>query len=120
MQVFDNKFFMSQIGFAGDITPPQLTGNVNNYAPTGLATSSVLRMTSDASRNVTGLTGGVDGRLVLLLNVGSFAIVLINESSSSTAANRFALGADLTIAAFGSVLLWYDSTSTRWRVAAKA
>lgn len=106
----------SSFALTADITPAQITANTNDYAPTGLATANTLRLSTDASRDLTGLTGGSDGRLMIVHNVGSNALVLKNESASSTAANRFALGgADVTLAANQSVTLQYDATSSRWR-----
>ena len=100
---------------SGDISPSQITANQNDYNPTGLSTASTLRLSSDASRDVTGLQGGADGRILVLLNVGAQNIVLKDESGSSTAAYRFALSADITVAADQAVILQYDSTSSRWR-----
>jgi len=104
----------------GDISPSQITADQNDYNPTNLATSTVLRLTSDATRNITGLQGGADGRIICLLNVGSNDIVLVNESASSTAGNRFTLAADFTMPPNESILLIYDSTSSRWRCVADA
>lgn len=102
--------------FSGDISPSQITADQNNYAPTGFSTATILRLNSDATRNITGLAGGSDGRTVFIHNVGSFNIVLKDESASSTAGNRFALTADVTLAADATSMLQYDSTSSRWRV----
>jgi hypothetical protein len=110
-----NADLLNAVYLSGDISPAQLVANTNNYAPTGLSTATTLRLSTDASRNLTGLSGGADGRLILIHNIGSFALVLIDESASSTAANRFALNADITLSADQSILLQYDSTSTRWR-----
>jgi hypothetical protein len=59
----------------------------------------------------------VDGEFHYLWNVGSQNIVLVNESASSTAANRFttSTGADLTVSANKVALIVYDGTSSRWR-----
>jgi hypothetical protein len=66
-------------------------------------------------RNVTGLQGGADGRLMIVRNIGSFDLVLKDQSASSTAANRFSFGgADVTVHAGASVFLQYDSTLSRW------
>ena len=102
----------------GDISPAQITADQHNYNPAGLASASTVRLTSDASRNITGLQGGLDGRLLLIHNVGTNAIVLKDESASSTAANRFALNSDITLEADQCAVLQYDSTSSRWRMAA--
>lgn len=102
----------------GDISPAQITSNQNDYTPTGLSTATTLRLNSDASRNITGLAGGADGRIIILANVGSFNIVLINQSASSVAGNRFILAnsADITLITNQDVMLQYDSTSSRWRL----
>lgn len=103
---------------SGDISPAQLTANTDDWNPTNLADASTIRFSTDASRNITGLQGGADGRLLVLHNIGSNNAVLKDESASSSAANRFALNADVTLGADQSALLQYDSTSSRWRLVA--
>jgi hypothetical protein len=103
------------VAVTGDISPPAITSNQNNYAPASLDSATVLRLSSDASRNITGLTGGADGRVLKLMNVGSNPLVLKNQDAASSAANRFAIGSDITLAADQAVGLIYDSTSQRWR-----
>lgn len=97
------------------VTPSQITADQNNYAP---GVGWFHRWSSDASRNVTGLSAGQDGQVIEIYNVGSDNIVLVNESASSTAANRFAnsTGADLTLTAGKCAEGRYDSTSARWRM----
>lgn len=98
-------------------TPAQITAAQNDYNPGGVSLQQ--RWSSDASRNVTGLSlGQVDGQVHVVTNVGAAAIVLVNESAASTAANRFttSTGADVTLAAKEQALLGYDGTSSRWRV----
>lgn len=101
-------------------TPAQITADQNNYNQWGAAYGRFLRLSSDASRSLTGLyaTGVADGQLHVIINVGAQNIVLVNESASSTAANRFhnTSGADITLAADQQALLIYDSTTARWRV----
>jgi hypothetical protein len=103
------------ITWSGDISPTQLVANTNDWAPTGFSTASTVRLSTDASRNVTGLAGGADGRIIVIHNVGSFNAVLTNEDAGSTAANRFLFGGDLTLATNTSITLRYDATSSRWR-----
>ena len=102
-------------GLSGDISPSQITGDQNDYNPTGLYTASTLRLSSDASRNITGLGWAWDGKIIIIHNVGSNNIVLVDESASSTAANRFAFSANKTLAADQSITLRYDATTSRWR-----
>jgi hypothetical protein len=108
----------ASFAFTGDITPSQITSNQNDYNPTSLSSASTLRLNSDAARDITGLAGGADGRLLILHNIGSQNIVLKDENASSSAANRFALNADVTLQADQAALLQYDSTSSRWRLIA--
>ncbi len=104
-----------KISATGDISPAQITADQNNYNPTSLSTSSTLRLNSDAARDITGLQGGSDGRLLYVHNVGSFNITLKTESGSSTAANRFLFAADIVLTPNKGATLQYDSTSSRWR-----
>lgn len=99
-----------------DISPAQLTANTNDWNPNGLATSTVIRFSTDASRDLTGIVGGADGRILLLINTGLFPLVLKHDITS-TAANRFYLpgSVDDVIMPGVSYLVWYDSTSSRWR-----
>lgn len=101
---------------SGVITPAQIVANTNDYNVDKLWLVSRLRLSTDASRNITGLFGGYDGRIIIIHNVGSFDIVLKNQDANSTAANRFVFGADLTVGAEQSVALWYDGVTARWRL----
>lgn len=95
-------------------TPAQLAAQADNYAPGDYA---VLRMSSDASRTITGISGGKKGRVLSILNVGAQSIVLAHQSASSLAANRIIspTAANITLGANDSAELYYDSTSLLWR-----
>jgi hypothetical protein len=102
----------------GDIAPT-ISADQNDWNPTGLSTASVLRTDGGAaSRNITGLAGGGDGRIVAIVNAGANNIVLKDANASSSASNRFGFGADITLAAKQSALLWYDATDSRWKLLA--
>lgn len=99
-------------------TPAQITADQNNYNPGG--TSYLQRWSSDASRNVTGLTFStiqVDGQTHVICNVGAQNIVLVHQSASSTAANRFfnSTAANLTVSANKCADVIYDNTTGAWR-----
>lgn len=96
-------------------SPSQITGNQNDYSLTG---ADIYRLSSDAARTITGISLASSGTIILLVNVGSFAITLSHQSASSTAANRIIVpwSGDCVIAAGASVTLVYDSTTSRWRV----
>lgn len=96
-------------------TPTQIGANQNDYA---IGTGDIFRISSDAARTITGIVAGTSGATILLVNVGSFAITLSHQSSSSTAANRIIVpwAGDCVIPASGAVSLYYDGTTSRWRV----
>lgn len=104
----------------GELTPAQITSNQNDFSTTDTDGNNVgvLRLSSDASRTITGLADGATGRFLYLMNVGANNIVLANQSGSSVAANRVitGTGANLTIQADDISFLYYDSTTARWRV----
>lgn len=102
---------------SGVISPAQLTANTDNWNPASLSTASVIRFSTDASRNITGLAGGASGRCILLVNTGSQDAVLVHDATS-TAANRFYCpnAANYTLKGKASVGLWYDNTASRWMV----
>lgn len=103
----------------GTISPAQIVANTDNYNPTGLSTARILRLSTDASRNLTGITFQVAGRRLLLCNIGAFDLVLVHDATS-TAANRFYCpgSANLTLNPNDAVEIWYDSVNSRWRVIA--
>jgi hypothetical protein len=104
------------VKLSGVISPAQLTANQDNWAPTGCDLATAIRASTDASRNITGLScSQADGMVITLHNIGSNDMVIVNESASSTAANRFAVGSDVTLTAGLSYSFRYDGTSSRWR-----
>lgn len=115
----DGSFMQSgAVAYAGIVSPATIGGNQNNYNPAGIATASVLRLTASAAYNITGLAGGTSGRLINIINIGSQNITLVNESGSSTIANRFAIGTNIVIGPSQGAILIYDGASSRWRVMA--
>ncbi len=98
------------------ISPSSLAADQNDYAPTGFSTAFYVRQDSSTVVNFTGWAGGTIGRLFEYTNISSLRHTFVNESSSSSAANRFALPANLVIEPGISKLFWYDTTSSRWRV----
>jgi hypothetical protein len=82
-----------------------------------------LASTATSGTVVSSLAGGVDGRVIVLVNNGAKNITLLNDDGATgTAANRFKFagvaGDNLIIAPDGVVTLVYDGTSTnhRWRL----
>lgn len=109
------------INLAASISPAALSGNVNDYNPTGLHTTNYVRLDAGAaSRLVTGLQAPASGSTVLaIVNIGAAnAIILKHQNTGSTAANRFIsdTGGDVILLHGQQAKCWYDSTTARWRV----
>jgi hypothetical protein len=103
------------LSLSGVVAPAPITANQNDYNPAGLGAAAVLQLSTDAARSISGLAGGAEGRALGLINVGSHPITLLDESPSSAAANRFALGGNLVVAGRQAALLRYDATAARWQ-----
>lgn len=106
----------------GILTPPGLgAGTTQNYAPTGLASAFVLRLSSSAGLTLGGLTGGANGRQMKICNADASTTLSISpEDAGSTAANRFATTAatNTNIAVGACVDFLYDGLAAagvgRW------
>lgn len=130
---FDHEHLVQFTTPTGDLPAPfavkrvvsvSITANQNDWNPGGdWPNVHSIRVTTDATRTITGLsaTGVSDGQLVLLENVGALRYTLTSESASSAAANRIVLpgGSSWTIQNDGGVWLRYDGTSQRWRPVAR-
>jgi len=99
----------------GVITPAQITADQSAYAPAGSGSASVMRISSDQRRTLTGMGNTVNGRIMTLINVGSFPIVFLSNNASASSANRFDIGARALLPD-ESITLIYDGTDTKWRL----
>jgi hypothetical protein len=95
-------------------TPAQITSNQNNYA---LATAEIVRLSTDAARDMTGIVAASDGTQRLLVNVGANDLTLKHQNAGSSAANRFFCqgAADIILNASLAADIFYDATSAFWR-----
>lgn len=109
---------------SGVLTPTALSGDVDDYDPPGLATASVLRIgLGGSARSMTGLMGGVSGRVIYIANIDTTAsadLTLVHDSGLSGVTSRFygAGNADVVVRNNGAALAVFDATSNHWRVAA--
>lgn len=106
----------SQLLLGTTITPLPISGLANNYAPADIDKATVLRISTLGQQTITGIAGGVNGRVLALMNVGSNDLILEDEGGPSTAANRFRLVSNTALPANGCILLVYDGEISRWRV----
>ena len=101
-------------------TEPTITTNTVDM-PIGSA--SYFKISASAADNIDGIAGGVDGRVVILVNTGSTNAITINSddvSHEATVANEIHLvggnGNSLILAPDGIMTLIYDGTLAKWRV----
>ncbi len=89
----------------------------NNWAPTGHATASAIYANgASVPRTITGLAGGVEGRVLFFVNRSASSYLFTSEDGLSTDINRFRTGnsATITCRTNGSVMLFY--ANTRWHL----
>lgn len=97
-------------------SPAQLTGNTDDWA---VGQYSFVRLDTDGAYDLTGVSGGLDGHVLVLVNVAASTMTVKNQDASSAAANRFQMntGADLALAQHNMMLAIYDGVTERWRAA---
>jgi len=100
----------------GVVTIAQWVANTDNFDASAY---DVVRVSSDAARNLTGVVGRPGGQDLTIQNVGSFTITLKNNVTS-TSSNRFLMAQDIALGANQNITLNYDLTSLKWRPKALA
>ena len=99
------------------ISPSQITADQDNNNPTGWADADLVRLDLDTGgRGITGFTAWTNGRPKTVVNASANFGYIACEHPDSTAANRVLGGTDHIIAPYGTLILDYDSTSSRVRV----
>lgn len=95
-------------------------GANNNVNTSAMSFNKITAPT--AAFSITGVSGGTDGRMIILYNATTFDMTIANESASSTAANRITTltGADVATTGGGTSILVYDAVDSRWILVAKA
>jgi hypothetical protein len=92
-------------------------GDNNNLDPGSRLVAQYNVSTSNC--DITGFSGGAEGRILLVCSAASLggALRLASESASSTAANRITAmaGGTLTLGDGQVAMLIYNSSATRWR-----
>lgn len=120
---FEREEFPAQVRLSGFLAPAALAGGTtNDWSPGGLDEAGGLRvaLSNTVGATLSGLAGGADGRMLVLLNNETSALktlTLSHEGGGSAAGNRFhfAGGAAVVVPAGGITTLWYDGALSRWR-----
>lgn len=97
------------------ITPSQITAQADNYAPTGWADATMIRLSADIDMDaITGFSAETSGEVKTLVNVGTYTIFIAPQHTSSTAANRVDYSEDIFLEPGEGMDIIYDGTLTRW------
>lgn len=111
-----------------DLEPSVITASPsadqNDYAPTGWAGCTTLRLTHTAPFVISGFAAGVAGERKRIVNcTAEYPIVICDEAvTSSSAANRVKVSATgylrghYLLLPGDAIVIEYDGTSSRWRV----
>lgn len=99
------------------VTAPTITGNQDNYSPTGWATATIVRLTTDGTPRVINGLATSTVRRKLLINVGPQIITLKHLASGQVAGNQIdtAGNSDFALHPGDAVTVVYDTTSAVWR-----
>jgi len=112
-------------GIAGDGFRSQKTSKIGgtlDYATTGtthnLAASdvAVIRYTGAGTAEWTGVTGGYDGRILVIVNGTANDLTLVNGSGSSTDINRFSLAGAASVVLGNQGGATFVYVASRWRM----
>jgi len=112
----------------GVLNVQQLRGKVQDHTTGGTQTitlaedTTVLRINCASTIELVGITGGYDGRILLIQNVGAGNTLAYHNNGLATAADRLWLDSNggfryLFNSGLGLALVMYDGTSERWRLA---
>ncbi len=98
-------------------TIAQFTADQNNFViPVDGAGRTILRMSTNASRTLSGMIKEQNGDTIWITNQGNFNLLLGHDDTNSSAPNRFLSPTQsaITLGADQSALLWYDDAINRW------
>lgn len=97
----------------------------NDWAPTGIATAGGIKLTNSTSSLLCAITGGVDGRVLILHFTGAGNVTIANNgdgscSSTSTNVISTSIGQDITFSQSMNAVIQYDGTLNHWRLIASS
>jgi hypothetical protein len=89
--------------------------NTNDLSLLGLPAASLIWINTTADFNLTGLSGGEEGRVMFIGLRGAFTITIQAENAGSVAANRFAQAATMNAVTTGAIITAWVYFGARWR-----
>lgn len=106
----------SMFDVVNENTPAVLSANQNDY---DIGVYEVIRISASTKVSITGMNGGVRGRFVEFINVGTNRISFPNENTGSLAQNRISTPYQETFQLLQNARarFYYDATNSRWTLA---
>lgn len=104
----------ASLRLTGYINPTSFGTTQHDWDPTGLDNALLISFATSAAADVTGIAGGVDGRVLFLMNGSGNAVTLKAMNGGSTSGNQFGTFRDVIIPSLGGAILIYRAT--KWRV----
>ena len=106
---------VSPTGPTGVVAAVPVTGENNDYAPAGFgAPTGFLDLTPAGVANITGLTAGYDGQLIVITNLSANALTLNALNGGSQMANQFRMVADIILGQNNGQTFKYSATIAKW------
>lgn len=123
----DKRYFLGSLEVSGSHTAGffvtngsatlTMTGNLADYA---LGNAGALEVTTSANgQKLSSMVPTITGRMLFIMNTGTYTLVLPHEDAAGTAAYRWnhPSGADITLAVGQGGWVWYSNQISRWRIA---
>jgi hypothetical protein len=119
-----NKLLLNvhKVRHISHVSVGSINGDLDDWAPTGIETADLVRITSCTTVTAWRLTGidadQTDGRLLTVANLTTNCLFIsASEDTDSSASNRIvhAHRAPRVLMPGEKMNLWYDGTSSRWR-----
>jgi hypothetical protein len=108
----------TRVDIAGDIATKEstvtLSGNSNNVA---IGNYTFIRITGPtANYDITGFAGGVDGKMLIVVNNTAFAVSFKDANAGSLSSNQLLLNnnADVTLSKNGGAIFIYSAALSKW------
>lgn len=110
-------FPITRLGY-NVISPPSISAQADNYAPTNWSTADVVRLVLVSSQTITGFSASATTTRKLIINYDNLdTLTLAHLSGSSLAANQISCPNGANVALAPGCMCWviYDATSAVWR-----
>lgn len=78
------------------------------------STIGFMDLTPTANCNITGVTSGTDGQMLIITNLSAFTLTLNALNSGSSSGNQFRMVADFNLSQNNGATFKYSATIGKW------